>query len=161
LPLVERLGAGPGAAPLVPAVLCVASMAGGALYAWRGSRLRWSPRAQAASLLGVFVVGGVTVMAATGWTGLLAGVALVGAGTAPLGTIASVELQRTLPPDRRAEGFSLAFAAQASGFALGSLSVGILSVGLAIFFGVLAAALACAMLVRRSGRTVGRAPATS
>ncbi|WP_210769519.1 MFS transporter [Qaidamihabitans albus] len=144
LPLAGRLGAGEVAAALIVAVLCGSSIAGSAVFAWRG---RTTPVA-ARVFLGVFVGGGVLVSLDLGWPGLLAGVVLVGACTGPLLTVATVNLQRLLPPGRRSEGFSVAFAVQATGFALGSLSVGLLPLALAPLLGAGSAALACAMLSR-------------
>lgn len=151
LPLVQRLGAGAGAAPVVIVAVSGASIAGGALYAWRGARSRVSPRAQAMALLGGFAVGGVVVAADLGWPGLLAGVALIGLCTAPLLTVASVRLQELLPESRRSAGFSVSFAVQATGFGIGSLSVGVLPLELAPLFGAVSALATC-QLVRVSGR---------
>jgi MFS family permease len=160
LPLAQRLGAGERAAALVIAVLCGSSIAGGALYAWHGSR-SGSPRWQAIALLSGFVVGAIMVAAALGWPGLIAGIVVIGVCTAPLVTVASVQLQRLLPKEHRSEGFSLSFAVQASGFGLGSLSVGLLPLPVASLLGVLSAGVACAMLVARPATAVGTPSATS
>lgn len=133
LPLVQRLGAPATAAPLVVAVLCGASIVGSALYAWRGKVGR--PRL----FLAGFVVGGTVVAANLGWAGLVAGVVLVGVATGPLVAVASVNMQRLLPENRRSEGFSLSFTVQSCGFGLGSLAVGVLPLWLAPVPGVAAA----------------------
>jgi MFS family permease len=160
LALAERLGAGERAAAVIIAVLCGASIAGGAFYAWRGSK-SGTPRAQALTLLGGFIAGGSLVGVNLGWPGLIGGIVVIGLCTGPLVTVASVQMQRLLPEARRSEGFSLSFSVQATGFGLGSLSVGLLPLQLAPLFGALSAALACAMLVRRSGSTVGTSSVTS
>ncbi|MFF4595140.1 MFS transporter [Amycolatopsis sp. NPDC001319] len=133
LPLVERLGAPAAAAPGVVALLCGASIAGSAIYAWRGRDL--GPRL----FLAGFVVGGTLVAANLGWAGLVAGVVLIGGATGPLVTIASVNMQRVLPESRRSEGFSVSFTVQSCGFGLGSLAVGVLPLWLAPLLGVTAA----------------------
>jgi MFS family permease len=145
LPLAQRLGAGEAAAALIIAVLSGASIGGSALFAWRGRTTRRS----AIVFLCGFVVGGVLVAIGPGWAGLLAGVALIGACTGPLLTVASVRLQRLLPEGRRSEGFSVAFAVNASGFGIGSLTVGLLPLHLAPLLGAGSATLACVILVVR------------
>ncbi|WP_235022544.1 MFS transporter [Amycolatopsis alkalitolerans] len=145
LPLVQRLGAGPGLAGLVIAVLSGSSILGSAIYAWRAPS--FAPRRQACLLLTGFIAGGSVVAADLGWAGLLTGAAAIGACTGPLVTLASVQLQRLLPEGRRAEGFSLSFAVQGTGFALGSLSIGVLPLWLAPALAVVSSAVACAMLV--------------
>ncbi|SFP76412.1 hypothetical protein SAMN05421810_103341 [Amycolatopsis arida] len=157
LPLALRLGAPESAAAVVIAVLCGASVLGGALFAWRGR-----PTAGAARIfLGCFVTGGLLVAVDLGWPGLLAGVALVGGCTGPLLTTASVRLQALLPECRRAEGFSVAFVVQGTGFALGSLSVGLLPLWAGPALGAGSAAFVCALLAgrRRPADAVGRSPA--
>jgi MFS family permease len=160
LALAQRLGAGERAAALVIAVLCGASIAGSALYAWRGLKLG-RPKLQASILLGGFVVGGSLVAGDFGWPGLIAGIVVIGSCTGPLGTVASVQMQRILPKERRSEGFSLSFAVQATGFGLGSLSVGVLPLSLAPLLGVASALVACLMLGKRPKATVGTLSATS
>lgn len=155
LPLVQRLGAPETAAPIVIAVLSGASIAGSALYAWRGKTgdARW--------FLGGFVVGGLALAADLGWAGLLASVAVIGACTGPLVATTSVNLQRLLPKNRRSAGFSLSFTVQACGFGLGSLAVGVLPLWLAPLFGVFAAAIAGGMLVAKPARAIGTMSVTS
>jgi MFS family permease len=160
LPLAQRLGAGERAAALVIAVLCGASIAGGALYAWRGSRLG-PPRAQAVALLSGFIAGGTVVGVNLGWPGLIAGIVVIGHCTGPLVTVASVQMQRLLPETRRSEGFSLTFAVQSTGFGLGSLSIGVLPLHLAPLLGAVSAGVACAMLAGRPKAAVGTLSATS
>ncbi|MGA6163180.1 MFS transporter [Amycolatopsis magusensis] len=159
--LAQRLGAAEGGAALIITVLSGASIVGGALYAWRGIRLTVAPRVQAITLLTGFIAGGCTVALDLGWPGLLTGVALIGFCTGPLVTVASVQMQGLLPEGRRSEGFSLTFVVQASGFGLGSLTVGVLPLWLAPVFGVASAVLACAILGRGPARVVGTPPATS
>ncbi|MDT7723989.1 MAG: hypothetical protein QOI21_565 [Actinomycetota bacterium] len=160
LPLAQRLGAGQWAAALVIAVLCGASILGSALYAWHGLKLG-RPRLQAGLLLGGFVVGGSLVAGNFGWPGLIAGIVVIGSCTGPLVTVASVQMQRLLPEERRSEGFSLSFAVQSTGFGLGSLSVGVLPLYLAPLLGVASALVACLMLGKRPKVTVGTLSATS
>ncbi|EOD70126.1 MFS transporter [Amycolatopsis vancoresmycina] len=155
LPLVQRLGAPETAAPVVIAVLCAASIAGSALYAWRGKT--GDPRL----FLAGFVAGGLVLAADLGWAGLLASVAVIGACTGPLVAATSVNLQRLLPKNRRSAGFSLSFIVQAGGFGLGSLAVGVLPLWVAPLFGVFAAAIAGAMLVRKPARAIGTVSVTS
>jgi hypothetical protein len=152
LPLVQRLGAGPELAGFVIAVLSGASIVGSGFYAWRTPSA--PARRQAVVLLLGFVAGGSVVAANLGWAGLLSGAALIGSCTGPLVTVASVRLQRLLPEGRRAEGFSLSFAVQGTGFALGSLSIGVLPLQLAPALGVVSSALACAMLALLTSRRV-------
>lgn len=144
LPLVQRLGAGPGTAGLVIAVLSGASILGSALCAWRTPG--FAPARQAKILLCGFILGGSVVAANLGWAGLLGGAAIIGLCTGPLVTVASVQLQRLLPDGRRAEGFSLSFAVQGTGFALGSLSLGLLPLWAAPSLAIVSSATACAML---------------
>lgn len=155
LPLVQRLGAPETAAPVVIAVLSGASIAGSALYAWRGKT--GDPRL----FLGGFVAGGLVLAANLGWPGLLASIAVIGGCTGPLVAATSVNLQRLLPKNRRSAGFSLSFTVQAAGFGLGSLSVGLLPLWLPPLFGVFAAAIAGAMLVRKPARAIGTVSVTS
>ncbi|MDT0342280.1 MFS transporter [Streptomyces litchfieldiae] len=164
LPLAGRLGAGPAGAAVVLAALCGASIAGSALFAWRG-RPR---RAGAIAFLGCFAAGSLFLAAGTGgWPGLLAAVVLVGACTGPLLTTASVSLQRLLPAERRAEGFSVAFVIQGTGFGLGSLTVGALPLHLAHLLAAATALAACALIARPrpeltapSGATPSSSPGT-
>ena len=155
LPLVQRLGAPEAAAPVVIAALSGASIAGSALYAWRGKT--GDPRL----FLAGFVAGGLTLAADLGWAGLLGSVAVIGACTGPLVAATSVNLQRLLPKNRRSAGFSLGFTVQACGFGLGSLAVGVLPLWVTPLFGVFAAAIAGAMLVRKPARAIGAASVTS
>jgi hypothetical protein len=155
LPLVQRLGAPGTAAPVVIAVLSGASILGSALYAWRGKT------GDARLFLGGFVVGGLVLAADLGWPGLVASVAVIGGCTGPLVAATSVNLQRLLPKNRRSAGFSLSFTVQSAGFGLGSLAVGVLPLWLAPLFGVFAAAIAGAMLVRKPGRAIGTVSVTS
>ncbi|MET8849968.1 MFS transporter [Amycolatopsis sp. NPDC004625] len=155
LPLVQRLGAPETAAPVVIAVLSGASIAGSALYAWRGRT--GDPRL----FLGGFVAGGLVLAADLGWPGLIASIAVIGGCTGPLVAATSVNLQRLLPKNRRSAGFSLSFTVQAAGFGLGSLSVGLLPLWLPPLAGVFAAAIAGAMLVRKPARAIGTVSVTS
>ncbi|MGW4061113.1 MFS transporter [Amycolatopsis sp. NPDC004747] len=155
LPLVQRLGAPAAAAPVVIAVLSGASIAGSALYAWRGRT--GDPRL----FLAGFVAGGLTLAADLGWPGLLASVAVIGACTGPLVAATSVNLQRLLPKNRRSAGFSLSFTVQAAGFGLGSLAVGVLPLWVTPLFGVFAAAIAGGMLVWKPARAIGTVSVTS
>lgn len=155
LPLVQRLGAPETAAPVVIAVLSGASIAGSALYAWRGKT--GDPRL----FLAGFVVGGLTLAGGLGWAGLLGSVALIGACTGPLVAATSVNLQRLLPKNRRSAGFSLSFTVQAAGFGLGSLAVGVLPLWVTPLFGVFAAAIAGGMLVAKPVRAIGTMSVTS
>ncbi|MEU5266482.1 MFS transporter [Amycolatopsis sp. NPDC021455] len=155
LPLVQRLGAPAAAAPLVIAVLTGASLAGGALYAWRGKI--GDPRL----FLGGFIAGGIVLAADLGWAGLLASLAVIGACGGPLVAATSVNLQRLLPRNRRSAGFSLSFTVQSCGFGLGSLAVGVLPLWLPPLFGVFAAAVAGAMLVAKPARAIGTMSVTS
>jgi hypothetical protein len=155
LPLVQRLGAPETAAPVVIAVLSGASIAGSALYAWRGKT--GDPRL----FLAGFVAGGLTLAADLGWPGLIASVAVIGGCTGPLVAATSVNLQRLLPKNRRSAGFSLSFTVQAGGFGLGSLAVGVLPLWVTPLFGVFAAAIAGGMLVLKPGRAIGTVSVTS
>lgn len=150
LPLVQRLGAGPELAGFVITVLSGASIVGSALYAWRTPSA--APRRQASLLLAGFIAAGSVIAVNLGWAGLLGGAALLGLCTGPLVTVASVELQRLLPEGRRSEGFSLSFAVQGTGFAIGSLSVGALPLRLAPALGVVSAGAACVMLALLTSR---------
>ena len=149
LPLVQRVGAPETAAPLVIAVLTGASLAGNALYVWRGKI--GDPRL----FLGGFVAGGIVLAADLGWAGLLASLVVIGACGGPLVAATSVNLQRLLPKNRRSAGFSLSFTVQACGFGLGSLAVGVLPLWLPPLFGVFAAAVAGAMLAVKPARAIG------
>jgi len=155
LPLVQRLGAPATAAPVVIAVLSGASIAGSALYAWRGKT--GDPRL----FLGGFVAGGLLLAADLGWPGLVASVAVIGGCTGPLVAATSVNLQRLLPKNRRSAGFSLSFTVQAAGFGLGSLAVGVLPLWIPPLFGAFAAAIAGGMLVVKPARAIGTVSVTS
>ncbi|WP_245757261.1 MFS transporter [Amycolatopsis xylanica] len=148
LPLVQRLGAPAGMSALVMAILCGASIAGNATYAWRGTT------GDARLFLAGFMAGGAIVAADLGWAGLIVGIVMVGLCTGPLATVASVNLQALLPESRRSEGFSVAFTVQAAGFGLGSLAVGVLPLWMSPLFGVVAAAATCGMLAGRARRAV-------
>ncbi|RZQ65470.1 MFS transporter [Amycolatopsis suaedae] len=161
LPLARRVGGGEGVAALLVVVLSGASIVGGLLYAWRGESLRAGAAVRARVLLAGFVAGALAVSLWPGWPGLLSGLALVGLCTGPLVTVAVVELQAILPPRRRSEGFSVSFVVQASGFGLGSLTVGVLPLWLAPLLGGASALVTCGMLGVRSRQTVGSAPAAS
>jgi MFS family permease len=149
LPLMQRLGAPETFAPVVIAVLCGASIAGSALYAWRGKT------GDARLFLAGFVVGGLGLAADFGWPGLIVSVAVIGACTGPLVAATSVNLQRLLPKNRRSAGFSWSFTVQACGFGIGSLAVGVLPLWLAPLFGVFAAAVTGGMLVAKPARAIG------
>ncbi len=152
LPLAARVGGQEGTAALLVGTLCAASVAGGTAFAWRG---RASVRT-AIGCLTCFVVGGVLVAFDLGRPGLLCGVALIGACTAPLLSVAVVQLQQILPEPRRAAGFSVAFVVQSSGFGLGSLAVAALPLTVAVLAGALSAfAVMCALAVRSHGAATG------
>ncbi len=133
LPLGQRLGGGPATAVIVVAVLTAASITGAAVYGWR------RPELPPALFLAGMAIGAVLVGLGENWPVLIAGLVTVGICTGPLNATMSLQLQRTLPEERRAEGFGLVFTAQASGFALGSLSVSALPLA---FAPVIAAGLA-------------------
>ncbi|TDC10606.1 MFS transporter [Streptomyces sp. 8K308] len=145
----QRLGAGPAGAALVIIVLCAASIAGGALFAWRG---RPSP-ASAAAFLACFAAGALLLARPLGWAALLLAVTAIGAVTGPLLTVASVRLQALLPPGRRTEGFSIGFVVQGLGFGLGSLAVGTLPLPCAPLLAAVTAVGVCGwhLVAGRSG----------
>lgn len=153
VPLVHRVGAATASAPVVSVTVCVASITGGVLYAWRGTTLRWSPRDLALGMLGLFVLGATVIITLPDRVGLATGTALVGLATAPLGSIASTELGRILPAGREAEGFSAVVVAQDGGFVIGSLSVGLLSTSDSIGLGALAAVVAGVVLIQSDTRS--------
>jgi hypothetical protein len=144
LPLGQRLGGGPATAVVVVAVLTGASVTGAALYAWR------TPKIKVEKLLLGMAVGAVLVAFGETWLVLAVGLVTVGIWTGPVNAIMALHLQKTLPEERRAEGFGLVFTAQASGFALGSLSVSVLPLVAASILGAcsaVAAAVAKAVTV--------------
>ncbi|RKN46904.1 MFS transporter [Streptomyces hoynatensis] len=148
LAYAQRLGAGEAGAALIIATLCGSSIVGGALFAWRGR-----PAAGcAAAFLGCFLAGSLVLTAQGRWAGLVAAVVLIGGCTGPLLTVASLQIQRLLPPGRRAEGFSVSFVVQGTGFGLGSLAIGALSLPVAALLAATTAALACAGVLRRTRR---------
>jgi MFS family permease len=136
LPLGQRVGGGPASAVIVVAVLTAASVLGAAVYAWR------KPRLAVRYLLLGMAVGAVLVAFGESWPVLVAGLVTVGIWTGPLNATMALRLQRTLPEERRAEGFGLVFTAQASGFALGSLSVSVLPLVAASILGACSAVAA-------------------
>ncbi|GAB2899067.1 MFS transporter [Streptomyces mayteni] len=154
LAYAQRLGAGGTGAAVVIAVLCGASIVGGALFAWRG---RPTPAA-APAFLACFVAGSLLLARPLGWAGLLAAVVLVGVVTGPLLTVVSVRLQELLPAGRRAEGFAIGFVVQGTGFGLGSLAVGVLPLTAATLIAAATAAGALALQLR-AGRAAGQAAA--
>jgi MFS family permease len=144
LPLGQRVGGGPASAVIVVAVLTGASVLGAAVYAWL------KPRFAARNLLLGMAAGAVLVAFGESWPVLAAGLVTVGIWTGPLNATMALHLQRTLPEERRAEGFGLVFTAQAAGFALGSLSVSVLPLVAASILGAcsaVAAAVAKAVTV--------------
>lgn len=118
LPLAERLGGGANTAALLISVLTGASIVGGALFAWRGR----ATITTAMACLACYVAGACLVASGLGWPGLLIGLVLVGICTAPLLSVASVNLQRILPRQRKATGFSVAYVIQSAGFGLNAVS---------------------------------------
>jgi MFS family permease len=97
-------------------------------------------------LLVGMAAGGVLVAFGGSWPVLVSGLVTVGVCTGPLNTTMSVHLQTTLPEERRAEGFGLVFTAQASGFALGSLSVSLLPLVGAPLLGACSALVAAVLI---------------
>jgi MFS family permease len=146
LPLGQRLGGGPATAVIVVAVLTGTSVLGAAAYAWLGPRIILDRRVRAVVLLVGMAAGGVLVAFGGSWPVLVSGLVTVGVCTGPLNTTMSVHLQTTLPEERRAEGFGLVFTAQASGFALGSLSVSLLPLVGAPLLGACSALVAAVLI---------------
>jgi MFS family permease len=139
LPLGQRVGGGTATAVIVVAVLTGASVTGAALYAWLGPRMTLDRRIRAVLFLLGMAGGAVLVAFGGNWPLLLAGLVTVGICTGPLNTTMSMQLQNTLPEERRAEGFGLVFTCQAAGFALGSLSVSVLPLVAAPLLGAVSA----------------------
>lgn len=143
LPLAERFSGGTAAASVIVTALCVASIAGGALYSARG---RPPTRRLTVGLLVVFIGGGATVTLAPSLPVLLAGAAVAGLCTAPLTTIGSVAAEYRVPAERRAEGFAVLNTAQGLGFGLGALSLSVLPLSVVGLLGC-ASALVAAVVV--------------
>lgn len=131
LPLAERLGGSEGTAALLVGVLSGASIVGGALFVWRGRPTITT----AMAFLACYVVGACLVAYDLGWSGLLIGLILVGSCTGPLLSVASVNLQRILPRQRKSTGFSVAYIIQSAGFGLGALSLAWLPLTAAVLAG--------------------------
>ncbi|MFI0464785.1 MFS transporter [Saccharopolyspora sp. 5N102] len=143
LPLAARIGTGAGTAALLLSVLSGASIVGGALFTWRG---RATGHVAIACLV-CFITGGALISVDLGWPGLLGGLVLVGICTGPLLSVASVQLQRILPKQRRSAGFSVAYVVQSLGFGLGALTLAQLPLTAAILLGAFSAFLALCALV--------------
>lgn len=150
LPIVQRLGAGPGAAAVVIAVFCVTSIAGSLIYTVRGTPgTVW----MAVALLITTAVGSALIAWGPDWIGVSAGLVIAGVCVGPLLTTNSLQAERCMPVHRRAEGFAVLNTAQGLGFAAGSLTLSLLpvvAVGLSATATTLVAATVLA-LVRQSG----------
>jgi MFS family permease len=146
LPLAQRVGGGPGSAVIVIVVLTAASLLGAGLYAWLGPRVRVDRRIRAVVFLLGMALGAVLVAFGGSWPVLVAGVVTVGICIGPLNTTMSMHLQKTLPDERKAEGFGLVFTAQGAGFALGSLSVSALPLAGAPLLGAVIGFTAAAVI---------------
>ncbi|GAB3912201.1 MFS transporter [Kibdelosporangium lantanae] len=144
LPLGQRVGGGPATAVVVVAVLTATSLLGAGLYAWLPVRVvrPWP-------LLGAMAVGAVLVGVGGTWPTLILGLVTVGVATGPMNTVMSAHLQAVLPEDRRAEGFGLIFTAQATGFALGSVTVAVLPVSVAPLLGALSVVTAAVVVIAK------------
>jgi MFS family permease len=142
MPLGQRAGGGPAAAVVVVAVLTATSVLGAAVYGWLPVRCTrpWP-------LLAVMALGAVLVALGGNWSTLVVGLVIVGSTTGPMSTVMSVHLQTALPENRRAEGFGLVFTAQATGFALGSVTVSVLPLALAPLLGALSVVVVVAAVV--------------
>jgi MFS family permease len=156
LPLAARVGGGSGTAALLVCVLSGASIVGGALFSWRG---RPTVHTAIACLVS-FIVGGSLVAFDLGWPGLLIGLVLVGAGTGPLLSVASVQLQRILPKRRKSTGFSVAYLVQSVGFGLGSLTLAQLPLTAAVLLGTCSSFLVLSALLFRLRDISRPAPVT-
>lgn len=144
LPLGQRVGGGAATAVVVVAVLTATSLLGAGLYAWLPVRcVRPWP------LLAVMALGAVLVGLGGNWSTLVVGLVIVGSATGPMNTVMSVHLQTALPENRRAEGFGLVFTAQATGFALGSVTVSVLPLALAPLLGALSVVTAAVVGVAK------------
>lgn len=110
------------------AALAVANAASSVSYAMLGHRLGLGPfvQAQARVILVLVVVGCLGLGLAVGWA--VAGTAMIvlGVSTDPLSTVWQLAAEAEVPPDRRAEMFSLLFAAHNVGFALSGVLLAVL-----------------------------------
>lgn len=154
LVLAARIGGGELVAAVLIGVLTTASIGGSLLFAWRG---RPGVRTAIGCLLGLGA-GGTLVAFDLGRPGLVAGLVIVGACTGPLFSTASVQLQRVLPDQRRAEGFSVAYVVQSAGFGLGSFSLAVLPLTVALLLGAASAVAVAGTLAIRARCPSATAP---
>lgn len=145
LPLVERLGAGPGGASVLVAVFALASILGSLVYV----RINASGAALMASvLLLVMATGSLLVGIGSSWPIALAGATLIGPCVGPLLTIYTVRAELMIPATRRAEGFAILSTVQGLGFAAGSLTIGLLPLPAVSALGTMSAILSAAFVLR-------------
>jgi MFS family permease len=157
LPLAIRLGGGTGQAAALVAALAVASAVSGVAYAFLGNRLHRGPFTQARVLLALLVLGCLGLGLATNWFAAGAAIVVLGLSTAPLSTVRQVAAEDEAPPERRAEAFSVLFAAHNVGFALSGLLLAALPLSATLMLGGasgLVALLAAPALLRRPAARV-------
>lgn len=143
LPIVQRLGGGPGAAAAVIAVFCVTSIAGSLVYTARKTP---GTVRMAVALLITMAAGSALIAWGLGWIGVSAGLVIAGVCVGPLLTINSLQAERCMPVQRRAEGFAVLNTAQGLGFAAGALTLLLLPVVAVGLFATATTLVAAAVL---------------
>lgn len=142
LPIAERLGRGAGGAAALIAALAVTSALSGIAYATIANRLPARAIVQAAVLLGFLALGTLALGFASSWQAAILAMIGIGVSTAPLNTVRSQAAEHEVPATRRAEAFSILFAAQGIGFALGGLFLAALPLDATLLMGGASAVVA-------------------
>jgi len=126
LPVAARLGGGTVQAVGLVAALALTSALAGILYAAFAHRLAAGAFLRACALLGLLIAGSIGLGLATDWVTTVAAMIALGLGAAPLNTVRSQAAEAEVPPACKTEAFSVLFATQIIGFALGGLFLAIL-----------------------------------
>lgn len=145
-PMLEQLGNEPAAAGLLLAVLSAASIIGGLVYSRLHARWQLDAHRRADVLLALLAAGVIALSQAGSQLQLAVTVAAVGLVVAPLNATRSYAMQRSAPPGRQAEAFSLMYASMGGGWGLSGLGLGLL-LGVVGADGALAVAGALALAV--------------
>lgn len=129
-------------------VLCIASVAGGAVTTWLNRSL---PIAVVIALLTTMLTGSLALALSPGIPGALVGTVLIGLCMAPVGTYYSLVIERLVAVDRRSEAFSVLRAAQGTGVVVSALLLTVLPIAhvCLVACGLLAIAIATVAATRQ------------
>ncbi len=155
LPLSLHLGGGTGRAAGLVAALAITSALSGVAYAAFSHHLAAGAFRQAHLLLAALILGSLVLGLASGWPTAVGAFIALGLCTAPLNTVRSQAVEAEIPSARRTEAFSILFAANGVGFALGGLFLAALPLHATLAAGGasgIIALLASPLLLRRRRR---------